>query len=86
MHMLPNKIEEQDIKACADELKRELNVRLRVYGRWIDEGKLTISQAKGQIDAIELALAIVQENSAYPVGYEPVDRSVRKETALPWRR
>lgn len=75
-----------DITACADELRREINVRERIYGRWIDEGKLTISQAKLQLESMELALAIVQKSELYPAGYEPVDRSARKETALPWKR
>jgi hypothetical protein len=30
-----------DAKACADELDRELNVRRRVYDRWVAEGKMT---------------------------------------------
>lgn len=75
-----------DITTCADELRRELNVRERIYGRWIDDGKLTISAAKSQIESIELALAIIQTHDLYPAGYEPVDRSARKEVALPWRR
>lgn len=81
-----NEVSEQDIRNCADELRREINVRERIYGRWIDEGKLTISTAKSQLESMELALAIVQEHKRYPVGYEPTDRSARKETALPWKR
>lgn len=81
-----NEVSEQEIRNCADELRREINVRLRIYGRWIDEGKLTISTAKSQLESMELALAILQENKRYPAGYEPQDRTIRKETALPWRR
>lgn len=71
-------------ETVADELKRELNVRKRVYGRWIDEGKLTISQAKLQIDCIESALEYLTRLKEWQVGYEPVDRSERKQVALPW--
>lgn len=72
------------VEQIADEMKRELNVRKRVYGRWIDQGKLTISQAKHQIDCIESTLEILAQHKDMPVGYEPQDRTVIKETKLPW--
>lgn len=68
----------------ADEMLRELNVRIRVYGRWIDSGKLTISQAKHQIDCIKSAMHYLSQLPEYQVGYEPVDRTIVKETKLPW--
>lgn len=73
------------IEQVADELRRELNVRERVYGRWIDDGRLTISQAKHQIDCLESAIEYLSSHKDYPVGYEPVDRTERKEIKLPWK-
>lgn len=72
------------LEACADEMLRELNVRKRVYGRWIDKGSLTISDAKHQIDCVESIMEYLAAHKDYQVGYEPVDRTERKEIALPW--
>lgn len=42
-----------------DELMRELNIRERLYGRWVKEGKLSRTQAREQLDRHSKACALL---------------------------
>ena len=47
------------LQEAASELRRELGVRRRCYGRWIDDGKLTDVEAADRMERMEAALDIV---------------------------
>jgi hypothetical protein len=44
---------------AASELRRELGVRRRCYGRWIADGKLTDVEANDRLERMDLALELV---------------------------
>ena len=48
------------------ELKRELNLRKRVYPKWIQEGKLSKKWANRQYLALQKALELLEEKEQQP--------------------
>lgn len=45
---------------AVDEVERELNVRLRVFARWVEDGRLSQSDAKDRLQRLFKARALLQ--------------------------
>lgn len=43
------------------ELVRELNVRDRCYGRWVQDGKLSRTDARDRYDRLKTAIALLED-------------------------
>ena len=48
------------MQEAASELRRELNIRRRCYGRWIADGKLDEIEATDRMERMETALGVVE--------------------------
>lgn len=59
------------LQEAASELRRELGIRRRCYGRWIQDGKLDEVEACDRVERMELALDVV-ERAALLATVEPV--------------
>lgn len=46
-------------QAALDELQRELNVRMRCFPRWIQEGRVSATDAQDRIDRLHTALTML---------------------------
>lgn len=49
------------LEAATDELQREFNVRTRCFPRWIDDGRLSGTDAKDRLDRLYTALTVLKE-------------------------
>lgn len=49
----------RDVEEAQSELQRELGVRERCYGRWIEEGKVSRIDAKDRYNRLKKALEII---------------------------
>lgn len=49
------------LEAATDEVEREFNVRTRCFPRWIDDGRLSRTDAKDRLDRLFTALAVLRE-------------------------
>lgn len=72
-------VRERSQAEALDELHREFGVRQRCFHRWVDDGKLSMTDAQDRIDRLATAIAIVAgcNPSLAPVtstGDEPVQR------------
>jgi hypothetical protein len=47
-------------KEATDELERELNVRVRCFPKWIDEGRLSESDARDRLQRLWRALDLLK--------------------------
>lgn len=47
-------------QSAYDELKRELDVRDRLYPRWVDAGKLTKSEARDRFNRLKEAIKMLE--------------------------
>lgn len=59
---------EIDHRAALDELKRELSVRLRIYDRWVSEGRLSWTEAQDRYKRHLMAVKIVDRLCAFNEG------------------
>lgn len=50
----------RSIHEAASELRRELGIRRRCYGRWIADGKLDEIEARDRMERMEAALDVVE--------------------------
>ena len=67
------------ITEAIDEVHRELEVRRRIYGNWVSEGKLTYQEARNRGERMEAALQWLRDHPLAPAGYEPtIDRRETK--------
>jgi len=48
------------IGEAVDELVRETNVRIRCFPRWIDDGRVSKTDAKDRLERIQSALTLLQ--------------------------
>ena len=48
------------LTAARDELYRELMVRTRLFPRWVDEGKVSLTDAQDRLDRIHTAWTLLQ--------------------------
>jgi len=44
------------LEEAISEVQRELAIRRRCYGRWVDDGKLSVVDARDRLDRLEAAL------------------------------
>jgi hypothetical protein len=49
-------------KEACDELERELNVRVRCFPKWIDDGRLSESDARDRLQRIWKALDLLKKS------------------------
>lgn len=61
----------RSIEEAANEVFRELQVRRRIYGRWVQEGKLTLLQARERGERMEAALHYLCTHPDIEVGFAP---------------
>lgn len=59
------------ITEAIDEVHREIEVRRRIYGNWVKEGKLTYQAARNRGERMEAALQFLHDHPLCPPGYEP---------------
>lgn len=75
--------EKRPITEAIDEVFRELNVRKRIYGRWVKEQKMTRQEAIDRGERMEAALEHLMNHPACPKDYKP--REEQKEVyPQPW--
>ena len=56
-------VNKRSLAEAASELRRELGIRRRCYGRWIQDGKLDEVEATDRIERMELALDVVERSA-----------------------
>lgn len=61
----------RSIEESIDEVHRELCVRRRIYGRWVQEKKLSLQEARDRGERMEAALHYLMTHPNTEVGYEP---------------
>lgn len=49
------------LQEAVDEVERELNVRRRCFGRWVEEGKVSRTDAQDRIDRLATALEALRQ-------------------------
>lgn len=49
------------VEEAADEVRREMNVRLRIYPRWLKEGQISQSESRDRMDRIMVALDLLDQ-------------------------
>jgi hypothetical protein len=55
----PINIVQSTVQEARDEVARELSVRERYYGRWVQEGKLSKTDAKVRLSGIRAAALVL---------------------------
>lgn len=65
------------VEDCREEVRRELNVRRRVYDRWLAKGDMTWQEGDGRMRAMLTVLRILNElPNDHPIGteeHQPID-------------
>lgn len=69
---IPN--HQRSIEEAAEEVHRELCVRRRIYGRWVQDKKLTIMEAKERGERMEAALHFLMTHMDMTPGFEPKEQ------------
>lgn len=69
-------IAKRSLEEAMSEVNRELQVRRRCYGRWIQDGKLSSVEATDRVERLEKALDELEKLSLLRDG---IDRSVSVE-------
>jgi hypothetical protein len=67
----PAALPKRPITEAVDEVHRELEVRKRIYGQWVAEGKISFADAKARGERMESALAYLLDHPLCPPGYTP---------------
>lgn len=49
----------EEQQSAFDELRRELDVRNRLYPRWVELGKITKSEARDRYERLKAAIALL---------------------------
>ena len=63
----------REITEAANEVYRELCVRRRIYGRWVQDGKMTRQEAIDRGQRLEAALEYLLSHPDMPEGFQPQD-------------
>lgn len=50
----------RDREEALSELQREMQVRMRCYDRWVNDGKLTSVDAKDRLDRLATAIHVLE--------------------------
>jgi hypothetical protein len=67
----------RSIQEATDELEREFNVRSRCFARWIQDGRVSRTDAQDRLDRLGSAIEFLNEAiSAATTCKTPVDNSV----------
>lgn len=61
----------RSIEQAANELFRELNVRRRIYGRWVLDKKITADDARKRGECMEAALHFLMSHPDMEIGFQP---------------
>lgn len=52
---------ERPAQEALDELQREFNVRARCFPRWIDDGRVSATDAQDRLDRLASAIEIIRQ-------------------------
>lgn len=62
----------RDVEECIDELERELLVRIRCYDRWVDDGRISRTDARDRMQRMASAWVHLRLLQSAGTGQAPV--------------
>lgn len=68
---MAERFEKRPVTDAIDEVNRELEVRKRIYGRWVQDQKLTRQEAIDRGESMQAALEYLMSHPACPKDYKP---------------
>lgn len=72
------RVPKRPITEAIDEVSRELEVRRRIYGKWVKEGKLTEQEGRDRGERMESALQFLLDHNLCPEGYTPAEQAPKE--------